>query len=225
MRIIDLGHISYGEAMVIQAEAAERLREGGEASLFLLEHPPVITFGRNSGEEHLPLGPDYFTSRGVEIHRSSRGGSITCHFPGQLVAYPIMRVERRRGGLRGLVTGLEESVIRTLARFGLAAGRSEGRPGVWIDDRKKICSIGLAVSRWISSHGLALNVARDLALFEMVSPCGLPGVQATSVCRELDGPSPGLSEIKDALAREFCSVFGIEAEIPFFKDADDERYK
>ena len=215
MRILDLGLIAYNDALALQLDAAGRLREGGEECLFLLEHTPTITFGRNGGEEHLPFGRDFFAARGVDIVRSSRGGSITCHFPGQLVAYPVMRVDRRPGGLRGFFTDLEESVIRALARFELTAGRAEGRPGVWIDERK-ICSIGIAVKHWITCHGLSFNVARDLSLFDMVTPCGLPGVKATSLHRELDGAAPGMAEVKDALAREFCAVFHMETDIPDF---------
>lgn len=218
MRIIDLGLIAYNDALALQLEAAAALREGSEECLFLLEHPPVITFGRNGGEEHLPFGRDFFMARGVDIAHSSRGGSITCHFPGQLVAYPVMRVDKRPGGLRGFFADLEETVIRTLARFGLAAGRAKDRPGVWVDDRK-ICSIGIAVKHWITCHGLALNVARDLSLFDMVTPCGLPGVRATSLHRELNNTAPdmaGMAEVKAALAEEFCAVFRVETAIPDF---------
>jgi lipoyl(octanoyl) transferase len=123
-----------------------------------------------------------------------------------MVAYPILRVDRRPGGLRLFFFDLEESVIRTLARFGLDSGRMHGRPGVWIKGRK-ICSTGIAVKRWITSHGLSLNVARDLALFSLVSPCGLPGVRATSLHRELRSAAIGMEKVKEVFAEEFCALF------------------
>jgi lipoyl(octanoyl) transferase len=206
MRVIDLGLVSYAAALLTQQEASLRVSAGGEESLFLLEHPPVITFGRNGGKEHLPFHRDFFAERGVDIVQSTRGGSITCHFPGQMVAYPILRVDRRPGGLRRFFFDMEESVIRTLGRFGLDSGRLQGRPGVWVGGRK-ICSIGIAVKRWITSHGLSLNVAEDLSLFSLIAPCGLPGVQATSLHRELGGAVVGMERVKEVFAEEFCSVF------------------
>ncbi len=206
MRILDLGLTAYDAAKAMQDEARCRVLESGEESLFLLEHPPVITFGRNGGEENLSGGRAFFEARGVELVHSARGGNITCHFPGQLVVYPIMRLDRRPGGLRRFFTDLEETVIRTLARFGLKAARMDGRPGVWVEDRK-ICSIGIAVKQWVSSHGLSLNVARDLSLFDLVSPCGLPGVRATSLHRELGDDSISMAAVKKMFLQEFQNIF------------------
>lgn len=202
MEIVDLGLVSYNAALALQEQAAEKVREGAPGTLFLLEHPPVITFGRNGGEENLPFGRDFFTARGVDVVQSTRGGNITCHFPGQLVAYPVLRIDRRPGGLRRFFTDMEECVIRTLGSFGLLAGRMEGRPGVWVGGRK-ICSMGIAVRHWITRHGLALNVARDMSLFEMVTPCGLAGVRATSLHRELDREDIGMDDVK----RSFVNAF------------------
>lgn len=205
MNIVDLGLIRYNEAFALQEEAARRVREGGPGTLFLLEHPPVITFGRNGGEENMPFGRDFFIARGVEVAQSTRGGNITCHFPGQLVVYPVMRIDKRPGGLRRFFEDMEECVIRTLDSFGLAAGRVEARPGVWVEDRK-ICSIGIAVKHRITSHGLALNVARDLALFEMVTPCGLAGVRATSLHRELERDDITMDDVKSRFAAAFGQI-------------------
>lgn len=210
MHLVDLGLIGYTAALEAQENAVRLARERGEESLFLLEHPPVITFGRNGGEEHLPFSTGFFAERGVDIVRSARGGSITCHFPGQLVAYPVMRVERRPGGLRRFFADMEESVIRTLAVFGLTADRVEGRPGVWVEENRKICSIGIAVKHWISSHGLAVNIGRNLSLFDMVTPCGLPGVRATSLHRELDSDTPDMDTVKHVFAASFAEVFGTD---------------
>lgn len=206
MRIVDLGLTPYREAQGLQDKAVREVAAGAEGVVFLLEHPPVITFGRNGGEENLPFGREYFAAKGVEFVQASRGGNITCHFPGQLVAYPVLRVDKRPGGLRRFFHDLEETVIAALARFGLAAERVDGRPGVWVNGGK-ICSIGIAVKRWITCHGLALNVARDLALFDLVTPCGLAGVRATSLHRELGREDILMSQVKAALAEEFLRLF------------------
>jgi lipoyl(octanoyl) transferase len=244
LRVLDLGLIGHAEALVLQEEAAQRILEGGEESLFLLEHPPLITFGRNGGKENLPLSADYFTARGVAIVHTDRGGNITCHFPGQLVAYPVMSLNRRPGGLRAFFADLEESIIRTLAVYGLIAGRRAGRPGVWINTKpregqpggseglwdgppkdpagdlharqaedmggdRKICQIGIAVKHRISRHGLSLNVGPDLSLFELIRPCGLPGVRATSLSRELGVNTPSMADVKKTFVREFCALFNV----------------
>lgn len=206
MRIIDLGLCPYEEAHQAQLAASTLVAAGGPGTLFLLEHPPVITFGRNGGKEHLPFPPAFFEARGVQLVHSTRGGSITCHFPGQLVAYPVMNINRRQGGLRRFFYDMEETVIRMLASFGVTAARSEGRPGVWLEERK-ICSTGIAVKRWITGHGLAVNIARDLSLFDMVTPCGLPGVTATSLHRELNTDAPDMAQVKNTFAQYFRTVF------------------
>ncbi len=209
MNIVDLGLVAYGDALRLQEEEEARVRNGAPGTLFLLEHPPVITFGRNGGEENLPFGRSYFEQHGVTVAQSSRGGNITCHFPGQLVAYPIMRIDKRPGGLHRFFNDMEECVIRTLAVFGLAAGRMDGRPGVWIEGRK-ICSIGIAVKRWVTSHGLALNVAKDLSLFDMVTPCGLSGVRATSLHLELGRDDISMADVKRAFSGAFLECVSKE---------------
>jgi lipoyl(octanoyl) transferase len=208
IRIIHLGLVDYASAWELQQAAAAETAGGGREALFLLEHPPTITFGRNGGAEHLPFSPAFFAERGISLAQADRGGSITCHFPGQMVAYPVMRLERRPGGLRRFFHDLEESVIRTLARFSLSAGREHGRPGVWVQGRK-ICSTGIAVKRWISTHGLSLNLSADLALFDLVSPCGLAGVQATSIHRERGNADITMPLLKDVFVQEFCALFGL----------------
>lgn len=208
IRITDLGLIEYAAAWEKQKTAAAEAAAGGLETLFLLEHPPTITFGRNGGEEHLPFPRLFFEERGIALVRSSRGGSITCHFPGQLVAYPVLRLDRRPGGLRRFFYDLEESVIRTLACFGVSAGREEERPGVWTGGRK-ICSIGIAVKHWISTHGLSLNLIDDGSLFDLVTPCGLPGVKATSLHQESGSKDISMKMLKGCFAREFRAVFGL----------------
>lgn len=205
MRIVNLNTISYTEALAIQNECLSEVRQGAENTLFLLEHTPVITFGRNGGEEHLHIAPETIRAWGVDVVKSTRGGNITCHFPGQLVAYPIFRIDKRPGGLRQFFYDLEEVAIQTAAFFGVLAHRQEGRPGVWIENRK-LCSIGIGVSHWVSYHGFALNVKHDLSLFEQITLCGLPDATATSLEREC-AQTLSMQEVKDVCTRQFQTIF------------------
>lgn len=211
MRLLNIDLVSYAAGVHIQENAVKDLAAGGPPRLILLEHAPVITFGRNGGEENLPFAVSSFKKQGIEIAKSSRGGNITCHYPGQLVAYPIMRVDRLKGGLRSFFHNMEESVIRTLGVFDIKGERIEDRAGVWVNG-KKISSVGIAVKHWISSHGLSLNVAGDVSLFEIVAPCGLQGVSATSIHRELDSPGPSMADVKRAFVSAFADVFMLQLE-------------
>lgn len=206
MHIIDLKLIRHAEAEAIQMDRLAEVAEGAADTLYLLEHPKTITLGRNGGRENLLVSENALTAQGVELVQTRRGGNITCHFPGQLVAYPVFRLAGRPGGLRRFFFDLEDVVIRTLGHFGLTAGRWEGRPGVWIGSRK-IASIGIGMRRWTSYHGLALNVGRDLSLFRLITLCGLPDAEPTSLHRELHDESISMQEIKHVCAREFRSVF------------------
>ena len=144
-------------------------------------------------------------AQGIELAHTLRGGNITCHFPGQLVAYPIFRVERRPGGLKGFFRDLEEVVIQALAAFGLAADRVDGRPGVWTPSGK-ICSIGIGVKRFVTFHGLSLNVSSDLGPFSLITLCGLSDARPTSLELEL-GREVSLKEVRDVLVQRFRQVF------------------
>lgn len=214
MRIEDLGLIDFREAEALQLERVAAVGAGAEETLFLLEHPPVVTLGRNAGLAHLHVAPELLEAQGVLLARATRGGDITCHFPGQVVAYPIFRLERRPGGVRQFFSDLEEVILRTLARFDVSADRMAGRPGVWRDGRK-IASIGVAVRRWVSHHGLALNVGPDLSLFSSITLCGLAGASPTSLSQALTEqgrfPIPDtptlVSEVKNGLAQEFLRLF------------------
>ena len=203
--IIDLGRMPYGQALDIQLARHEEVRRGAEDTLFLVEHPPVITLGRNGGREHLHLGEDELARRGIELVQTERGGNITCQFPGQLVGYPIVRIGRQSGGLRGFVHLLEETVMRTAAAFGVTADRRLGFPGVWIG-HGKLCSIGLGVRRWVTFHGFALNVGRDLSLFQAITLCGLSDARPTSLSREGNDDALSLQEVKDVCVREFRNL-------------------
>ena len=212
MRVTDLGLVSYAEALALQEKAVDEVLEGGEERLFVLEHTPVVTFGRHGGEAFLGLPPGELEARGVDVAKAARGGSVTCHFPGQAVLYPVMRLSRRPGGLKGFFHMIEQTAIDALARFGVEAGRFPGRPGVWTGPRK-IASVGVGVRRWVSYHGLALNVGPDLSLFSTITACGLPGVEMTSAARELErlGLDPAFADMgrmKDVLVQAFLSLAG-----------------
>lgn len=211
MRTVDLGLAPYREVEALQLRTVDEVLAGGEETLYLVEHPKVITLGRGGGAEHLHVAADRLAKQGVEVVPIARGGNVTCHFPGQLVAYPVFRVSKGRGGVRGFFHNMERAVLETLVHFGLDARRVDGRPGVWMDERRKICSMGIGVRRWVAFHGLALNVLPDVSLFDLVTPCGLSDVRATSVHAELERmgvqAKPTIQEVKDVLAQRLRDVF------------------
>lgn len=202
--------MAYGEAEALQLAALAEVLAGGTETLFLVEHPKVITLGRQGGRENLHVSAAFLESQGIELAQTKRGGNITCHFPGQLVAYPIFRVDRRRGGIRAFFADMEEGVIRTCAHFGLATERRQGFPGVWIAQRK-LCSMGIGVKRGVTYHGLALNVGPDVSLFGLITLCGIDGAAPTSLAleagRDPDIPDIDMKEVKDVLTREFRALF------------------
>ena len=206
MRILDLGLMGHAEAEALQLATVEDVLQGREDNtLFLVEHPPVITLGRQGGLENLHAPEEFLRAQGISLSKTGRGGNITCHFPGQLVGYPVFRIERRPGGIRRFFEDMEEAVIRTCRDFGVDAARAEGRPGAWVGE-KKICSMGIGVRHWVTFHGLALNVARDLALFDLITLCGLAGARPTSLSRET-GRDIAMKDVKDALAGHFRELF------------------
>lgn len=206
----------------MQEEAQKRVQNGSEDILFLLEHPPTVSIGKHFGADNVPQDLAARWKGSVDIVHSTRGGNITCHFPGQLVAYPVINLQKNGLGLRQYVHLLEEAVIRSLAFFGMEAGRKEGFPGVWAKE-EKIASLGLAVNRHVTMHGLALNVSEDLSLFNIISPCGL-GVSATSVCRCLEQKQPDgkpdMPRVKEIFAKEFYSLLNVQ-ENPRFLSLSD----
>ncbi|MGE4298359.1 MAG: lipoyl(octanoyl) transferase LipB [Desulfovibrionaceae bacterium] len=205
MKVVDLGRIGYAEAEALQMERLADVAVGGEETLFLLEHDPVITLGRHAGREHLHVSDDYLREAGITLARAARGGDITCHFPGQLVAYPIVRLAHRPGGIRAMFHDLEEAAIKTLAHFAIAATRDPDRPGVWVGPRK-IASVGIGVRKWVSFHGIALNVGRDLSLFDCITLCGLADTHPTSIHIESGNDAVTMHEVKDVFARAFQAV-------------------
>jgi lipoyl(octanoyl) transferase len=203
-----MGRIDYAEATDLQESCARLLKEGGEERLLLLEHSPVITLGRNARREDVLFDDRTLSARGVSVAQTNRGGQVTYHGPGQLVGYPILNLAPDRRDVARYLRDLEEVLMRTLSRFGIGAARIDGLTGVWAA-REKIASIGVHLSRWITTHGFALNVNTDLAHFSLIVPCGLSGRRVTSMERILGRAVP-LAEVVEVLLPEFASVFGRE---------------
>jgi lipoyl(octanoyl) transferase len=209
IRVCRLGTIPYRDALAIQAEVlAQRQTDEQPDTLLLLEHPPVYTRGRRAADNELSLGEDFYRAHGIEIVPTDRGGKVTYHGPGQLVGYPIMRVHDIGAHLRKM----EAAIVAALAQYGIQARSrcEEGidYTGVWVEDRK-IASIGVHVSRGVSTHGFAVNVTNDLTPFTWIVPCGLADVTMTSVARELGHePDGGLDAFAELVARCFCVAHG-----------------
>lgn len=216
--------MGYEEALRLQLRLVERLREnaGGEDGfLVLLEHPRVITIGRTGRRQHVLVDDDDLHRRGVALYETNRGGDVTYHGPGQLVAYPVIRLEPHGRDLHGYLRRLEDVVIRTLSGYGIEAARRPSREyrkadgaeapmtGAWVGDRK-IASIGIAVTHWIAYHGVALNVATDLRDYDLIHPCGLSQVRMTSLKELMDAP-PTVAEVAERFAGCFAAEFGFHS--------------
>jgi lipoyl(octanoyl) transferase len=207
-----LGRTGYREALALQQSAARALKDaqlaGGSAMerLLLLEHPPVITLGRNAHDTDVLAGTDRLAALGVTVETTDRGGQVTYHGPGQLVGYPILDLHPDRRDVARYLRDLEDALIRTLATYGIAAGRLDGLTGVWVGDRK-IAALGVHLSRWVTTHGFALNVTTDLDHFGLIVPCGITTRGVTSMARLLGREVP-LEEVAVRFVPEFARVFG-----------------
>ena len=206
----DLGRAGYGPTLELQQRLVAKVQADGEPSYVLLvEHdPPVITLGRRAEMRHVLADPEHLAAAGVEIVKVSRGGDVTWHGPGQLVAYPILRLDTRGLTLRAYVQCLEQAVINVLARLGIAAQRRDGLVGVWAG-LEKIAAVGVAVSRWVTYHGLSLNVAADVGGFDTIVPCGLANASVTSISRLL-GRDVGLGQVKPVLIECLARSLGFD---------------
>lgn len=204
--VVRCGTVPYEEARQAQ-RALEGQRQRGEIGdvLMLLEHPPVYTRGRRSTPEELPMGTEWYELQGIEVRDTDRGGRVTYHGPGQLVAYPIVSLAPYGDDVHEYVRGLERVMIGALAEHGVQAGLIAGQTGVWVGERK-IGSIGVHVSRGVTTHGLAVNVNNDLQPFEWVVPCGIEGCQVTSLTRE-HGAEQDLDAFAATVAARFGEVF------------------
>ncbi len=203
--MLDLGLRSYREVWDVQHELHERVREGGDPETWIfVEHPPVVTLGRNAKEENLLVSRDVLAARGVDVVRIERGGDVTYHGPGQLVVYPIRRLERFREVVP-LVRALESAIIDVCAQFGIHAQRWSEHAGVWVG-RNQICAIGLAVQKMTSLHGIALNVSTELSYDTLINPCGLTDRGITSLSKEAGRPvsvEEAKPIVRAALSKEF----------------------
>ena len=197
--------MDYRQAWAVQEAIHAEVAEGGPERLLLVEHPDVITFGRRGPvAEHLLASKQSLEQLGVQVVESARGGDVTYHGPGQLVVYPIIRLNDHSLSVGGYVRLLENSVIAALAELGVKAERRDGAVGIWtVDNGKpaKICAIGVRIRRGVSLHGLALNVRTDLSRFNLIVPCGLHGANVTSLQKLLGDKAPSMPEVKNAVVR------------------------
>ena len=202
-----LGRIDYAAALELQHKlAADRKQALVSDQLLLLEHPHVITLGRNGHMENLLAGDDILERAGIAFFPTDRGGDVTYHGPGQLVGYPILDLRDWKRDVGAYVRALEHAIIDTLAEYGIEAGRIPKLTGVWVGERK-IAAIGVHLSRWVTSHGFALNVSTDLSYFQYIVPCGLTR-PVTSMAAL--GVRAGLGEVGERFARHFARVFDFE---------------
>ncbi len=206
--VCDLGTVAYRDALAIQEQLrAQRQADRLPDTLLLLEHPPVYTRGRRSGAEDLPLGEDFYRDRGIDVVATDRGGKLTYHGPGQLVGYPIMRIDDVHRYLRTI----EDAIVVALGDAGVHARsrHDEGvdYTGVWVQERK-IASIGVHVARGVTTHGFAVNVSNDLEPFSWVLACGLPGVTMTSIERETGSGGEGVGCFRKRVAFSFAEAHG-----------------
>lgn len=210
-----LGRMDYAAAHALQRQLVDERATGAvEDQLLLLEHPAVLTLGRQSDPAHILASDGELAARGITVVRTERGGEVTYHGPGQLVAYPIIRLHERGLLVRPLVRALESALIATCAAHDVAADRRDGHPGCWCEPAagapRKIGALGLRVERGVSYHGIALNINVDLDDFALIDACGMPGVESTSIARELGREeAPSTTSVEKAawiFARSFASA-------------------
>ncbi len=207
---MNLGLLPYAPACTLQTRAVEARKAGAIPDVLLLcEHPHVITLGRNGKREHLRAGERLLAQMNVTFHPSDRGGDITYHGPGQIVGYPILDLAQHRRDVRWYVQQIEEVMLRASADFGVAARRVAAHHGIWVVNaagEEKLAALGVHLSRWVTSHGFAYNVATDLRYFDLIVPCGIAGKRATSLERVLDR-AVSSEEVRPRLIAHFGEVF------------------
>lgn len=201
--VLQLGEVPYAAALALQERLHAEAVESGREHIVVLTHPPTVTIGRGTAPEHLPMPQAELSARGIEVFEVGRGGSVTYHGPGQAVAYPIVALRRRGIGLHAYLRLLEEAAIRTVGRLGVSAFRRKGLTGVWTDTGK-LAAVGVQVRRGVSMHGIALNVAPDLAAFGLIVPCGIAGESVTSL--QALGVKATVDDTASALAADILAV-------------------
>ena len=208
MEVRRLGRVAYQDALDLQADLVEQRRRGAIGDvLLLLEHPPVITLGVKARNNRINIRAteSQLAAEGVDVFESGRGGDVTYHGPGQLVGYPIFDLNPHRRDVHRYVRDIEQALIDAVAAFGIAAERVEGLTGIWVG-QNKLAAIGVRISRWITSHGFALNVATNLSHFDLIVPCGIQDRGVTSMDRLLGRTVP-MAEVEDAVEAAFRAVF------------------
>lgn len=208
LAIRDLGQLGYDEALRVQKDAVEKRKQGLISDqLLIVEHPHVITLGRNGHLENLLANEEVLRRAGIAFHHTDRGGDITYHGPGQIVGYPIFDLREWKRDVVAYVRALEQVIMDALAEFEIEAARVAGCTGVWVDG-KKVAAIGVHISRWVTSHGFALNHTTDLSYFQYIVPCGI--TKPVTSMREL-GSAADRETVTAALARNFTRIFQFES--------------
>ena len=204
LAVADLGVVDYGAALDLQtAMVAARLDDKINDTLLMMEHPHVFTLGRGTDERFIVANP-----HGIPTYRVSRGGQVTYHGPGQLIGYPILKLEGRARDVTKYLRNLEDAMIDALRQFNLDADRRTGLTGIWIG-AQKIASIGVGIRRWVTYHGFALNVSTDLSFFDSIVPCGIEGCRMTSICK-LSGQQISMREVCASMQKSFAQVLGYD---------------
>jgi len=206
-RIVDWGLIDYKTGWDKQKELVKKIQNGEEKStLVFCEHPSVITMGKNGTYDNLKLSREDLNKKNIEVVDINRGGDVTLHNPKQLVGYPIFDLKEFKQDLHWFLREIEQSIIDTLEEYDIESSRVDGLTGVWIDNMRKACAIGMHCSRWVTSHGFALNVNNDISEFNYIVPCGIEDKEVTSISKEL-GTEVDFDKLKDIVLRKFENNF------------------
>lgn len=207
VEVLRLGRIRYADAMTqMEARVADRMADRVPDALFLLEHEPVVTLGRRADANNVRAAPEALSARGIDVVETGRGGDVTYHGPGQIVGYPVIDLKPDRRDVHRYVSDLEAVMIRVCARHGVRAGRVAGLTGTWIDGARKVGAIGVRISRWVTSHGFALNVASGIDAFSLIVPCGITDKAVTSLSAEV-GRDLRVEDVYDEVEAEFLELF------------------
>jgi lipoyl(octanoyl) transferase len=203
----DWGLIDFSDAWNKQKALVAKLQDGsGLSTLILCEHPSVITIGRNGTKNNILSKPEFLKSQGIDIYNIDRGGDVTLHNPGQLVGYPVFNLKMYKTDLHWFLREIESCIIELLAGYKIKAGRVEKLTGVWVENKRKICALGLHCSKWITSHGFALNINNDINQFNFIVPCGISDKEVTSMKQEL-GMEIDISDVKTKCFEIFINTF------------------
>jgi len=206
--VVDLGTIGYSAAWEVQKEAVRSGDRAAQDLLYLVEHPSVITIGRSGNRDNVLAGEEQLRSEGIEVIETDRGGDVTYHGPGQLVAYPVLNLNMHRQDIGWYLRSLEEVVLGTLLDLGIKGRRIKGYTGVWVGD-SKVAAIGVGVRKWVTFHGLALNVDPNLDRFALITPCGIQDRSVTSI-RKVLGEDVTRGVVVEIFLRRFGEVFGLD---------------